>query len=303
MKTILRTWTPVSDSIPWTIWDRGDEFWEMRGEDLRHYSVIRRDMTNGIIYEYLQPLHDSPIPLEALRRLIRGWEVVEADGLREAVEAVELVDLEVEAKAKAKAKAVDEVTSPPPISPQPLTQASSSLKEDPAPKKLRSNSSSQNKRMKGVISKDLTKKASEPLEKSKPQELPVSNSGSQELKACLNSQACLTSPTSHEMHSQQDQEYEEEVLQTPCIHSMESWSSLSQWIPQHALFQPSLHHQAFSELSDTQVPSCPSQKYSRGNSHSGQVQKQNEGHSRKTTSYHQRESQKRKEIPSGPLFI
>ena len=299
MKTILRTWTPVSDSTPWAIWDRGDEIWEMRGDDLHHYSVIHRDMSNCIIYEYLQPLHDSPIPLEALRRLIRGWEVVETEGLREAGEAGEL-------QAKEKVKAVGEATLPPPISPQPLTQASSFPKEGPAPKKLRSNSSSQNKRMNGVNSKDFVNektKASEKIKKSNPQELPVSSSDSQELKACLNSQASLASPTSHEMHSQQDQEYEEEVLQTPCIHSMESWSSLSQWIPQHALFQPSLHHQAFSELSDTQVPSCPSQKYSRGNSHAVQVQKQNEGHSRKTTSYHQRESQKRKEIPSGPLFI
>lgn len=287
MKMILRTWTPVSDSIPWTIWDRGDEIWEMRGDELRHYSVIRRNMANGIISEYLQPLHDSPIPLEALPHLIRGWEVVESqvEGLQEVEEAV------------------DVETLPPPTLPQPLTQASSSLKEDPGLKKLRSNSSSQNKRMKAVISKGSAEKASEPLEKSKNSELPVSSSGSEELKACLNSQASLASPTSHEMHSQQAQEYEEEVLQTPCIHSMESWSSLSQWIPQHALFQPSLHHQAFSELSDTQVPSCPSQKYSRGNSHAGQVQKQTEGHSRKTTSYHQRDSQKRREIPSGPLFI
>ena len=290
MKMILRTWTPVSDSIPWTIWDRGDEIWEMRGDELRHYSLIRRNMTNGIISEYLQPLHDSPIPLEALRHLIRGWEVVESqvEGLQEVEEAV------------------DVETLPPPTLPQPLTQASSSLKGDPELKKLRSNSSSQNKRMKAVISKDSASKASkasEPLEKSKNSEGSVSSSDSKQVKSSLDSQASPTSQAYHEMHSQQAQEYEEEVLQTPCIHSMESWSSLSQWIPQHALFQPSLHHQAFSELSDTQVPSCPSQKYSRGNSHAGQVQRQNEGHSRKTTSYHQRDSQKRREIPSGPLFI
>jgi len=290
MKTILRTWTPVSDSISWTIWDRGDEIWEMRGDELRHYSLIRRNMTNGIISEYLQPLHDSPIPLEALRHLIQGWEVVESQ-----VEGLQEVE-----------KAVDVETLPPPTLPQPLTQVSSSLKGDPELKKLRSNSSSQNKRMKAVISKDSASKASkasEPLEKSKNSEGSVSSSDSKQLKSSLDSQASPTSQAYHEMHSQQAQEYEEEVLQTPCIHSMESWSSLSQWIPQHALCQPSLHHQAFSELSDTQVPSCPSQKYSRGNSHAGQVQKQTEGHSRKTTSYHQRDSQKRREIPSGPLFI
>ena len=35
----------------------------------------------------------------------------------------------------------------------------------------------------------------------------------------------------------------------------ELWSALSQWIPANALFQPSLHHQAFLELSGTQEKS------------------------------------------------
>lgn len=38
------------------------------------------------------------------------------------------------------------------------------------------------------------------------------------------------------------------------------WSSLSQWIPQYALFQPSLHHLADLELSEQPIQSSPSQK-------------------------------------------
>ncbi len=39
----------------------------------------------------------------------------------------------------------------------------------------------------------------------------------------------------------------------------ELWCSLSQWIPPFALFQPSLHLQAASELSDTPTPTSPVQ--------------------------------------------
>ena len=46
------------------------------------------------------------------------------------------------------------------------------------------------------------------------------------------------------------------VLPPSCTLPMELWSSLSQWIPPSALFQPSLHLQAASELSE--VPHRPS---------------------------------------------
>jgi hypothetical protein len=86
-------------------------------------------------------------------------------------------------------------------------------------------------------------------------------------------------------------------------HPMELWSSLSQWIPQHALFQPSLHHQASLELSDTPAQTYPYQIYSSENSRSVQDQHQYVRQPQQTRPYHPKTSSRDRENQKRPLFI
>jgi hypothetical protein len=64
--------------------------------------------------------------------------------------------------------------------------------------------------------------------------------------------------TSHEQQIQSDQGSQATTSSQPSyILPTELWSSLSQWIPPSALFQPSLHLLASSEWSDTPIPTLP----------------------------------------------
>jgi hypothetical protein len=71
---------------------------------------------------------------------------------------------------------------------------------------------------------------------------------------------------------QQEKELQEDIspLQGTQLDCWD-WESLSQWIPPSALFQASLHHQAFLELSDISPPAYPSLKTPR---HEGKKQQQ-----------------------------
>ena len=65
---------------------------------------------------------------------------------------------------------------------------------------------------------------------------------------------------SHEQLKQLNQESQAILSSQPSYNlPTELWCSLSQWIPPFALFQPSLHLQAASELSDTPTPTFPVQ--------------------------------------------
>ncbi len=92
-----------------------------------------------------------------------------------------------------------------------------------------------------------------------PQELPF---GTNQVKKEGNQQPPQhpsVNQTSHEQQIQSDQESQATVSSQPSYTlPTELWSSLSQWIPPSALFQPSLHLLASSELSDTPVPTSPS---------------------------------------------
>jgi len=101
------------------------------------------------------------------------------------------------------------------------------------------------------------------------------------------------------------QDSQTESQQPSYILPTELWSSLSEWIPPNALFQPSLHHQASLELSDIypsskeQVPSYQKkfqrQLLSKGaNRGSSRVQQTTPG--RQQTAFQAL-------VNSGPLFI
>ncbi len=66
--------------------------------------------------------------------------------------------------------------------------------------------------------------------------------------------------TYHAQQTQLTQELQATEFSLPSyILPTELWCSLSQWIPASALFQPSLHLQAASELSDIPTPTSPVQ--------------------------------------------
>jgi hypothetical protein len=90
-----------------------------------------------------------------------------------------------------------------------------------------------------------------------PQIKPLSH---KEVKQTNNSPP-LPSVKESSLGKQQQEDLESQVTvlsQSSYILPNELWSSLSQWIPPYALFQPSLHYLASLELSDTPVrPSYP----------------------------------------------
>ena len=96
---------------------------------------------------------------------------------------------------------------------------------------------------------------------------------------------------------------EEHSLQLSYTHSMESWSSLSQWIPPKALFQPSLHHQAALELSGTQAPTYPHPRHSSANSQPSQAQHPHAGQPQHPRPYRPKPSYQEREALKRPLFI
>ena len=78
--TIRRIWNCTNNSsASHTIWDRGDELWEMRNDCLRHFRVVSRNFLENPkkLEEILEVLDDSPIPLETLVRSCTGWDITE----------------------------------------------------------------------------------------------------------------------------------------------------------------------------------------------------------------------------------
>lgn len=73
--------------------------------------------------------------------------------------------------------------------------------------------------------------------------------------------------------------------QSSYILPAELWSSLSQWIPPHALFQPSLHHLASLELSDTPIQPSQNPSYQASYSQSGPTQRQPRGQYQRSKPY------------------
>jgi hypothetical protein len=82
----------------------------------------------------------------------------------------------------------------------------------------------------------------------------------------------------HEKQLQEELE-SQATLSVPssCTPPNELWTSLSQWIPAHALFQPSLHHLASLELSELPIQPSVVQTTQKSYSRPAQVQRQAKG--------------------------
>lgn len=287
---ISRIWksTPKGDSTAvngnWVIWDRGDELWELKGDVLRHFGVIERTTMNNIITERLKLLRESAIPLEAIRHTIRDWDVSES--------------LEQVTSVAAAAQTLSPLAMPaPPSTSSPLSTPSLSPRskgpysEEKLPRSKLPPASSGKKTIAQAM--PATEEASTTRVNSVP--LPCQQEGKEQ------SSQMKTPP---EKLLQQAQGLEgEESSQYSYIPPMEFWSSLSQWIPQHALFQPSLHHQASLELSDTPAQTYPYQINSSKNSQTAQGQHQHVRQDRQTKPYHPKTFSQDLEIPKRPLFI
>ena len=115
-------------------------------------------------------------------------------------------------------------------------------------------------------------------------------------------QSSLTQ-SSHERQTPVIPSSQEEEQQQNDTLPAELWSSLSQWIPPNALFQPSLHHQAFLELSGTQGLSYPSQRDSEKHSQRWQGQRQHVKQSQGSKPYRQATSAQKTRVSAGPLFV
>ena len=163
---LQRIWTR-GGTDEFVIWDLGNEFWEMRNDSISHYSLISRTEQQGKIIEILELLLETPIPLEAIRKDVIHWTVLQ----------------------------------------EKLLHPSGSLEQP------------------GSLEKPVKIKQ-ESLNKKK-----MKNKKSEDQESCSSD------------YSQSSYNHPQKLF----------WSSLSQWIPPSALFQPSLHHQVFLELSDIPV--------------------------------------------------
>lgn len=301
MSIVLRVWKVLKvlneskESIKknWTIWDRGDEMWELKGDVLRHFEVLDRcystDSTHGnnVITERLRLLPESAIPLEAIRHSIQGWEI------EDSIEAVSV------AKSSPQAKPVLPLTSSQPSTPIPSLRINAHL-------------------LGGVQLGGLPKKASLPCKNllhagTKMAGSTVVSSTTVALANEQGTQKCVIEqekelPSEEKSHPVTPLQATQEMLEEYSSqhfynHPTELWSSLSQWIPQHALFQPSLHHQATLELSDTPAQTYPYQIDSSKNSRPAQGQHQHVRHGQHSRPYRPKPSSHEIEIPKRPLFV
>jgi hypothetical protein len=262
MATIIRKWKKCHPDTLWSIWDGGNEFWELKNGYIRHFSVIERSREGDLIIEKVQLLPESAIPLEVVRQSILGWEVEEVEAPQQLQQAqvqpqVQKQQPQVQKQQQQKQQQVQK-QQPQSIQPplrrkaafQPLTQGPAFLPDTP-------------------------EDASEhPPRQSQCQQPPSSNT--QKIGGAKASEAKANMPEEHteqgELQPQgqansysQSLESKEASLQDSYTPPTELWSALSQWIPPNALYQPSLHHQAFLELSGTQEKSYPGKKDSEVN--------------------------------------
>jgi hypothetical protein len=275
--SIVRIWKESKGSkASWTVWDRGDEIWELKGDTLRHFEVLERSSVNNVITERLRLLRESAIPLEAIRHSVQGWQVDES-------------------VAEPQVRPVLPLTSSPlsPQVPSPRTNVASAplnVLSEQGPRKKASGKGDTQASGKG--------------------DTQASGKGDKKGTHGIRGRQG-TAPLSpfeeislHETPSQTSEgTLEEESSQTFYTHPMELWSSLSQWIPQHALFQPSLHHQATLELSDTPAQTYPYQIDSSENSQPAQGQYQHVRQVQSSKPYRPRPSFRTIEIPKRPLFV
>ena len=304
MSILNRIWKRnVLTNITWTIWDSGNEFWELKEDCIRHFSILDRRMEGESLRESVIQLKDSPIPLEALRQEIQGWEVIEesssasvapspvAPPLASAAPA-----LAPPALAAARGSAKQEQKPLSQKKPLFLPEVSPFVKQGPAflpdtaedvsqPYLSPENKERREKKMK------ISSSASS-----------GSSSSSKVLKKCP--QEPSEKETFHEKPLPQDSNSQEESFsQHSCTLVSEPWYSLSQWIPPYALYQPSLNYQSSFELSHIQGDTYLPQSNLEMNSQHSQDQRQYVKPVQQSKPYYPKPSQRTVKVSSGPLFL
>jgi len=74
---LKRTWTPTPTVDAWKVWDLGNEMWELKNDTLSHIRIESRIINEDNLEEIVELLQESPIPLEAIPRMVKGWTVSE----------------------------------------------------------------------------------------------------------------------------------------------------------------------------------------------------------------------------------
>ena len=298
MSILNRIWKRnVLTNITWTIWDSGNEFWELKEDCIRHFSILDRRMEGESLRESVIQLKDSPIPLEALRQEIQGWEVVEESSSASLPVAPPLASppaLAPPSAARGSAKQEQKPLSQ--KKPLFLPEVSPFVKQGPAflpdtpedvsqPYLSPENKERREKKMK------ISSSASS-----------GSSSSSKVLKKCP--QEPSEKETFHEKPLPQDSNSQEESFsQHSCTLVSEPWYSLSQWIPPYALYQPSLNYQSSFELSHIQGDTYLPQSNLEMNSQHSQDQRQYVKPVQQSKPYYPKPSQRTAKVSSGPLFL
>ena len=312
MSILNRIWKRnVLTNITWTIWDSGNEFWELKEDCIRHFSILDRRMEGESLRESVIQLKDSPIPLEALRQEIQGWEVVEETSLGSVAPPL--------ASPPAASAAPPALAAAPPAArgsakqeQKPLSQkkplflpeVSPFVKQGPAflpdtpedvsqPYLSPENKERREKKMK-ISSSSSSSSASSASS--------GSSSSSKVLKKCP--QEPSEKESFHEKPLPQDSNSQEESFsQHSCTLVSEPWYSLSQWIPPYALHQPSLNYQSSFELSHIQGDTYLPQSNLEMNSQHSQDQRQYVKPVQQSKPYYPKPSQRTAKVSSGPLFL
>lgn len=308
MSILNRIWKRnLLTNTTWTIWDSGNEFWEMKEDCIRHFSILDRRMDGECLRESVIQLKDSPIPLEALRQEIQGWEVVEESSPASASPPAPPAPLAPAPPAPASPPAPVRVLAKQeqkPLSqkkPLFLPEVSPFVKQGPAflpdtpedvsqPYLSPEHKERTEKKMK-ISSRSSASSASS-----------GSSTSSKVVKKCL--QEPSEKETSHEKPLQQDSNSQEEPFsQHSYTLVSEPWYSLSQWIPPYALYQPSLNYQSLFELSHIQGDTYLPQSNLEKNSQQSQDQRQYVKPVQQSKPYFPKPSQRTVKVSPGPLFL
>ena len=313
MTIIIRTWKKAHPDTLWSIWDAGSEFWELKNGHLRHFSVIERYKEGEVIIEKVQLLQESATPLEVVRQTILGWEVTEVEEpevvrpLQQMLRPRESAQEEVQAPAKAQGQGQR----------QGQAQRQGQV-QGQARGQVQGQGQGQGQRQ----AEKPRKPAFPPLTQGPaflpdtPEDVsehPPPNSQSQQSAFAYipkkNEVGEALEDTQHEEHIGQEDvcstalgPQEEPYLQESYNAPTELWSALSQWIPPNALFQPSLHHQAFLELSGTQEKTYPGKTGSEVNVRQKEARHPYVAPARNSRPYQPKTFVQQPRV-AGPLFI
>jgi hypothetical protein len=212
----------------------GDEMWELKNEILRHFRVVSRTLLSPqTLEETVEILCDCPIPLEAIERRSAGVGWIVSEEIIGAVKREEVQE-RVGAKEKIQRPVRDH------RQPQAPSEESSGVGVAKQMQKQKQ------KKAMSALSPSLLSVSTQPAyEKRKSQK------EKQVQKPKAPPPVSSTEDNTIEQGSQSS--YSSQVSHSASANSKQLWSSLSEWIPSSALYQPSLHSQAFLEISEKPI--------------------------------------------------